>query len=313
MAVSNFSPVVRRGLKWVLWALALSIVIVGIAYCLIWWMSPSASIVTWGRFAVFIDSLLAGVVAFALLGAFTFLASLRKPDEDAVSERIAYLYSARLDDSQATKAYLTDQLMTLGATIRGAESLYNFLEVASDGKSVRVNVRISMTIVNMMKRDVYEQKMPIGIGFDPVAGHEGNMGAVIRIETTACDGEGRYQRKVEHLKSPQQLTAEKKRYQSEVLLSIPPHGELYYEYEYEGWVKNEDNFWTGVNRFAETLSVRVANLTERKLTVRPNPEPKRPVHTNIDRVEELEPTAALEIFLAREVKPSTPITFSIQI
>jgi len=264
------------------------------------------------RVFAFLDALASGLLAFAMLGAFTFLASLRKPEEDAIEDRIAYLYSARLDESQATKRYLTKQLMLLGATIRDAQSLYQFLEVDAQGQAVRVNVRISMTIVNMMKRDTYKQDMPVRVTLDPVPGHEDSMGAMLRVETTPCHVDGHFDGRTVHLDQSSPLTHKegKHAYRGKVDLTIPPHGELRYEYEYEGWVKAEDIFWTGVNRVAEVLTVRVVNLTNRSLEISPNPDPKRPQFINIDSTHVLEPSSGDDIYVAREVHPSCPVTFS---
>jgi len=299
----------------ILYALLTSFVIVILAYVALWYWYPKAAEASSIRVAAFLDAVLAGVVAFAMLGAFTFVASLRKPEEDAIGDRIAYLYSARLDESQATKRYLTDQLMLLGATIRDAQSLYNFLEIDADGRGARVNVRISMTIVNMMKRDTYKQNMLVRVGLDLVPGHEHNMGAMLRIETTPCHVDGRFDGKVTHLAQSQPLTENngKYEYSGQVELTIPPHGELRYEYEYEGWVKFEDNFWTGVNRFAEVLTIRVVNLTTKPLEVSPNPAPKRPKFINIDSTHVLEPGTGGDIYTAKEVGPSCPVTFSTKI
>lgn len=310
---ANSSPAVRRGALGVFIALLLSFAVVAAAYLVLWIWFPEAAKATSLRFAAFVDSLLAGVLAFAMLGAFTFVASLRKPEEDAIGDRIAYLYSARLDESQATKRYLTDQLMLLGATIRNAQSLYTFLEIDADGHAVRVNVRISMTIVNMMKRDTYKQDMPVKVGFDPVPGHEQNMGAMLRIETTPCYLDGRFDGKVTHLEQSRPLVREKNgsyEYRDKVELTIPPHGELRYEYEYEGWVRAEDKFWSGVNRFAEVLTVRAVNVTPKPLEISPHPDPKRPQFINIDSTHVLEPGKGADIYVAKEVRPSCPVTFS---
>lgn len=309
---ANSSPAVRRGTVGVLYALLTSFVLVGLAYLAIWWLHPDSAIASWDRFAVFMDALLAGVVAFAMLGAFTFVASLRKPEEDAIGDRIAYLYSARLDESHATKRYLTDQLMLLGATVRDSRSLYNFMQIDAGNQAVRVNVRISMTIANMMKRDTYRQDMPVRVSFDGVPGHEDNMGAMLRVETTPCQRDGRFDGKVNHLEQSCLLVEQngKYRYESKVELTIPPHGELRYEYEYEGWVKTEDIFWTGVNRFAEVLTVEVVNVTTKPLEISPHPDPKRQQFINIDSTHVLSPGDSGIIFVAKEVPPNCPVTFS---
>jgi len=312
---STSSPVVRRGTLGVVLAISTSFVLVIAAYLVLWKWYPEAAIASSIRFAAFVDSFLAGVIAFALLGAFTFVVSLRKPDEDPIADRIAYLYSARLAGSPPTKKYLTEQLMLLGATVRGAQSLYNFLEIDASGTAVRVNVRISMTIVNMMKRDTYKQNMLLRVGLDLVAGHEHNMGAMLRVETTPCHLDGHFGRKVIHLDQSTPLTESngKYEYRDEIELTIPPHGELLYEYEYEGWVRCEDNFWTGVNRFAELLTVRVVNLTAKPLEISPNPSPKRPQFVNIDSTHVFEPGKGGDIYAAKEVRPSFPVTFSTKI
>lgn len=308
---SKSSRSVRRGLVGILVALTLSLVVICVLYLLFWWLSPAgAADITVERVSAFLDSLLAGIVAFALVGAFAFVASLRKPEDDKIDDRIAYLYSARMDENPATKSYLTEQLMLLGSAIKEGETTYRFLDV--DGDAARVNVLVSMTIVNMMKRDLYKQKMPIRVAFDPVDGHTENMGTMLRIETTPRDEEGICQNTVNHLGQLTHMCKKEMKflYEDNVQLEIPPNGELEYQYEYEGWVRTDDKFWTGVNRFAESLSVKVVNMTGRQLKISPNPTPSRPKYLNIEEGFDLKPGDGTLIYVAKKVTPDLAVTFS---
>src|SRR5690348_7240910 len=283
---SNTSPTVRRGLRGIVIALISSFAVIAIAYALLLWILPVGDLkVTPGRAVAFVDAVLSGIVAFAMVGAFAFVESLRKPEDDTIGDRIAYLYSARLDENHATKRYLTDRIMLLGSAIKEAEYVYSFLELDAINQAVRMSVRVSMTIVNMMKRDMYEQDMPVRVGLDTVPGHENGMGVMLLVETTPCSVDGAFGEKVSHLPQPVPLANNggKYGYESKVLLKIPPHGELRYEYVYEGWVRTKDNFWTAVNRFAESVSIRVGNLTGAQFKILPNPIPTRPKYLNIER------------------------------
>ncbi len=305
---AGVSPAVRRGLKSVAWAMLLSLGAVLVCYGAVWKLYPEAAHFSAARVSSFVDSLLAGVVGFALLGAFAYLGSLRKPDEDAIADRIAYLYSARLEDNEATRDYLTEELMLLGSVIRSAESQYSFVEFDTVNGVVRVNVLISMTIVNMMKWDEYRQTMPVRVLFDPVPGHSSHVGNLIRVETVACDSFGHHGPKKSHLAHPVPLVGGH-RYDGSVQLEIPPHGELRYEYEYEGWVKAVDNFWTGTNRFAEKFSIVVTNLVGQILSIEPHPDPKRPKFVNITGQHTLASGDSAEVFATVNLKPSVPVTF----
>ncbi|MEZ2417493.1 hypothetical protein [Luteibacter sp. RCC_6_2] len=302
------SPAVRRGLKSVAWAMFLSLGAVLLCYAAVWKFYPEAATFSPNRVSAFVDSLLAGVVGFALLGAFAYLGSLRKPDEDAISDRIAYLYSARLEENDSTREFLTEELMRLGAVIRSAESRYSFVEFDVPNNVVRVNVLISMTIVNMMRWDDYHQRMPVRVMFDSVSGHSDHIGNLIRVETVSCDSSGHYGPKKSHLPHPVPLVGDQ-RHEGSVELEIPPHGELRYEYEYEGWVNTDDNFWTSANRFAERFTIVVTNLVSQVLSIEPHPDPKRPAFVNIIGNHPLNSGESTEIFVIENLRPSVPVTF----
>jgi hypothetical protein len=286
--------------------LSLGAVLLG--YAAVWKFYPEAATFSPSRVSSFVDSLLAGVVGFALLGAFAYLGSLRKPDEDAIADRIAYLYSARLEENDATKGFLTEELMRLGAVIRSAESRYNFVEIDAQNNVVRVNVLISMTIVNMMRWDDYHQTMPVRVMFDSVPGHSDHIGNLIRVETVACDSSGHHGPKKSHILHPVPLNGGHK-HEGSVELEIPPHGELRYEYEYEGWVKTDDNFWTSANRFAEKFTIVVTNLVSQALTIEPHPNPTRQAFVNISETSTLNSGESKEVFFMENLKPSVPVTF----
>lgn len=156
------SPSIRRAIESVARALASSLFLVAVAYLALWRYFPGeAPSLTVERAALFIDATFSGIVAFALLGAFTFVASVKPPEEAKIQDRVAYLFSARREATPVASRYLREQVMLLGATVSKADVTYTVLETSTDGRYVRVNCDVRMCVMNMMKHDVYHQEMPL--------------------------------------------------------------------------------------------------------------------------------------------------------
>lgn len=140
------SPSIKRATESVAKAIVASLILIAAAYVALWQcVSGETPKLTVDRTAAFIDSILAGTVAFTLLGAFTFVASVKPPEEARIDDRIAFLFSARRKESSAARQYLREQVMLLGAIVSKASITYTALDKSSDGRYVRVNCAVRMT------------------------------------------------------------------------------------------------------------------------------------------------------------------------
>ena len=282
----RLSPTLKRGTQGLSFAFLISVGVLAIAYAYAWWhfsnLSPSTSstiVEPWSlsaaRIFTFIDSVAAGIAAFALLGAFTFLYSLRRPEEDTVDDRVAYLYSARREESPAANKYLRDQVTLLGATIRKVKFTYTILEVSEDG-FVRISVGFEAQVVNNMKYDRYQQQMPLKIEVEPIEGFVRDIACVQYVNMTSCNRNGDYQTPTRFLQYPHRLTNSKPSAEWTLDVNIPANGELRYEYLFECWNLGQDEQQCGANRFAEEFVVEVINMTDKPFDVVPVIRP--PLH-----------------------------------
>lgn len=260
------------------------------------------------RVAVFLDAVFAGIVAFALLGAFTFVFSLRRPDEETIEDRVAYLYSARRDESPAANKFLMDSVTLLGATVHEAKMYFTVVQV--DETKVKTDVRVEMTIMNMMKHDVYKQDMPLRISLDPLEGFDRDLGMITLIRTTPFESDNRFGNKEDILKAPVRLTNSSPTYSRKIKLEIPACGGVLYEYAWHGWGPKKDLNFCGANRFAEHVTIYWKNATETPFKIlRPDAEDTKGRQvTAILEDYDLQPNGEVEADF-HAVPPATPIAF----
>lgn len=215
------------------------------------------------RIFAFLDAVLAGLLAFAMLGVFTFLSSLRRPEEEKLDDRVSYIYSARREQSPASVKYVKEQVMLLGATAQEARMNFTFMQFSACGQFLKAATHVEMDIVNMMKLDRYHQDMPLAISLDKLEGFDRDLGSITRVQTTPCTEDGAYCPPTRHLTAPFRFTNDANSYKTTVKLDIPPGGGTRYEYTWDGWGKVEDVNFAGANRFAERLVLTFSNQSDR--------------------------------------------------
>lgn len=259
---ANVSPSVRRAVRGMLIALLFSLAILAGCYFSVWYKHPDAAAITPDRVVAFLDAVLAGIAAFVLIGAFTFIVSIRKPEEEGLAERISYLYSARHDETPGASEYLKRQVTLLGATAKRAEATYTVAEVSPDQTMVRMVANVVIDIVNMMKLDTYVQDMPLIVGGDALEGFNGDaLGWVRRVTTQPMRHGHGYGQIHHHIQREVKLTNTNPIYKQNIKLEIPPGGELRYEYAFEVWQKPSDDIWFTPNRYCERVIVKIHNNT----------------------------------------------------
>lgn len=254
------SPSVRRASVGLSKAFLWSIVLILCAYAAIWFRADNHG-PDWnaGRLATFIDAVLAGILAFAMLGVFTFLVSVKRPEEERLDERIAFLFSARGNGSDQVTKYLQEQVMLLGAVAKYANFKISLLETSTDRRHVKVLMQTEMRIVNMMMHDAYRQKMPLKIGISKLENWNQDLGSVISASTQSFDQNGLCSSAVTWINKPYRLTNHSPKMEMDVMLDIPPSGELYYKYSVESWSTIEDGYLCRANRFAEKINIEIQN------------------------------------------------------
>jgi hypothetical protein len=257
---AGLPPSVQRASVGLTKAFAYSIVAIFVAYACVWAFSDKhGPPLDAARISTFIDAVLAGVLAFAMLGVFTFLASVRRPEEEKIDDRVSFLYSARNNEPSLANNYLRDQVTLLGAVAKHATFKINLLETTADKKYVKVLMRANMHIVNMMKHDAYIQSMPLKVGMTKIGDFSSDLGTVLDVKTRSYDSKGTLVSVVDFLPSPVRLTNQEHRFQMDIGLDIPPSGELSYEYTVEGWSLADDTYVFRANRFAEKMVIEVHN------------------------------------------------------
>lgn len=265
----NASPSIRRAIESVTKALASSLLLIAVAYLGLWHYFPGeAPGLTVERAALFIDAIFAGIVAFALVGAFTFVASVRPPEEAKIDDRVASLFSARREESAAANRYLREQVVLLGATVSKANATYTVLDVSVDGRYVRVSCAVQMSVMNMMKHDAYHQEMPLTITVEALPDLPWDLGTLHGVKTTACHADGSYDAS-DLVVGVTRLTNGQPVFEQIIDLRIPASGRLIYEYSYDCWTKADDQYSFGANRFVEVLDVTVINRSSSALRVHP--------------------------------------------
>jgi len=275
-AFADVPPSIKRGAKGVAYALVVSILVLVLAYCYTCWRYSTVKfpgLPPWAispeRVISFLDAVGAGIVAFALLGTFAFLASLRRPEEETLDDRVAYLYSARRDESKASKVYLREQVTLLGATVLDARMSYTFVEVTADSKYARCISSVEMDIVNMMEHDTYRQKMPLRVALAKLDGFDRDLGVLSAITITPCTRDGSFSAAKRLLDAPFKFTNENPTFESEIDLEIPPGGSVTYEYSWDAWGPIKDENYCGANRFIEKLHMKIANQTGCNMSIGP--------------------------------------------
>ncbi|MGN6520605.1 MAG: hypothetical protein ACTHK2_14375 [Dokdonella sp.] len=309
---NNLPPSVKKAAKPLMWAIVTSIVLTVLAYYAAgaFFHVDHLSLAPEKVFS-FIDAVLAGIVAFALLGAFTFLASVRRPEEEALDDRIAFLYSARREDGHEFNKYLKEQVMLLGACVTNGKFKYEYVEISADGKFLRTIATMSMCIVNTMKHDTYRQTMPLKISIPATAGVIGTLGKVFYVQTRSRDGDGNYGDRVELLPNVCLLTASSNEYRTDIELEIPPAGELTYEYMFEGWEPASRPDFSGANRFIERAELEFVNSTTQIIHVDPTSDESRPSIT-IDRSVVLNPGESSNVTITA-LPPSKVVAMAVSV
>lgn len=258
----NLPPNLRKATRHLALAIVISTVLTAAGYYVtaaIYGIPLRSLRVSPGKIFPFLDAVLAGIAAFTLLGAFAFLASTRRPEEEALDDRIAFLFSARRPESPKANEYLKKQIMLLGASGRKMVQTVQFVELSPDRQFVKTTNSIHITIVNMMKHDRYEQKMPLKIGLDGLPGLTCDLGLVRYVRITRADGPNRFEAPHEHLPYPHRLTLDNPQYDTHLELQIPPDGEIVLEYLFDGWSKANDVDVCGSNRFIGEFEVVFTN------------------------------------------------------
>lgn len=313
--LADVPPSLKRGVKGVAYALVVSILVLVAAYLYTCWHysavkfpGPPPWAISPERVILFLDAVGAGIVAFALLGTFAFLASLRRPEEETLDDRVAYLYSARRDESKASKVYLKQQVTLLGATVLDARMSYTFVEVTTDSKYVRCISSVEMDIVNMMEHDTYRQKMPLRVSLHKLEGFDRDLGVLSAITITPCTREGSFSAPNRLLNAPFRFTNETPSFDYDIDLEIPPGGSVTYEYSWDAWGPIKDENYCGANRFIEKLHLMIANQTGRDMSI----EPLLPKHRSCRSVSDITMLAAndkIQLEFA-ELPPTCDIAFA---
>jgi len=214
----------RRGM----WGLFKSILItlgcLALAYLAVSWHLGSGGSWDGIRIRAFLDAILAGVVGFTVVGSFTFAASLKKPEEDRIEDRIAYLYSAKAATATETNRYLKEQVTLLGAMITRSDMRYEAINVSPDRTLIHFAVSCTRIINNMMKHDHYTQTLPIRIEAQSIPSMDGVIGWVRSVQTTAITDDGQIGPTEDRLFRQHPFTNSDLRFVEAVALSIPPVG-----------------------------------------------------------------------------------------
>lgn len=281
----------RKAFKNVSIAIILSLGIMALLYLGAYWIfGVSPFPVTGERISLFLDAILAGIIAFALLGAFAFVASTRDPAQDKIDDRISYLYSAEVDGlGDAERRYLKEQLLLLGATVTKATQSITFLELSPNGQFARSTTMVSMQICNMMKHDEYRQKLPLLIALEDMPTLHCDPGIVHYIRTTSQDGYGTRGETREQLPTPVRLTRTSPSLDVKIDIEIPPSGKLDYQYLFESWGPLEEPNVCGANRYAQAFEVAFMNLTDHAIDLLPLALEKRELKRTLDAPCRLEP------------------------
>ncbi len=306
---NSLTTSIRTPIKSVIVAILVSFALVGAAYLI---LVLCETYIFYGakfyvRLHALVDSILAGIVAFVSLSSIAFYYSLRRPEDDALEQRISYLFSAS-KESEHAHTYIKDQVAVLGATIRNAKCSFDILELSPDKKFVRTSLTVRMDLVNMMKRDSYEQKMPLVIKGNDLPDYDGLLGLVHYVRTTPSAGKDDTWGATEnHLPKVYSLTRGNVEFRSDIPIKIPAAGILRYEYAFDAWSRTEEVHFCGANRFVETFDVTITNHTASTFVIEPHAPTGRKVKT-ISSHRELSAAGGTFSFTEHALPPSEDIS-----
>lgn len=265
------------------------------------------------RWRAFLDSVLAGLAGFVLVGGFTFLFSLKQPEEETLERRIAYLYSARQHATPAGDLFLRSQIQLLGAVISRARVVYRATETSMDRSLLRISASVSMSINNMMKFDHYRQVLPFRIASDGLPASLKELGLVTSVRTRTFRHDGSYENERNWLDHPQKMTHARPDISLDVELDIPPGSALEYDYGYEIWQRSQDIYWFGANRFIEIAEIHFANLTKAEVILRPHFEHMHPNAITLSDCMCVKPGETIRVGEFSAIPPTGDVTFVVAV
>lgn len=310
--LSLLDPGKKKAIRWIATATGISLFLILVSYTFVEYLNLIYPFAFHGRAIGFIDSVFAGTVSFISLGAFTFYASMRRPEQESIDDRILYLYSAKIDGDQRAREYIKSKIMSLGAAATESSTEYKFTDVDYAKGLIKSNITVKMKIANMMMYDTYKQTLPLRIKLDPLQGREDCVGRILSIDTTSFCKDGVVVRKVSHVEHACSIPSSPYEYRLDLDLEIPPNGTLDYVYQFEAWTKINDNFWTGVNRYSAKHSVRITNVSPLELTVGKNLNAHGRVnYLDVDGARTVLPGTSQVIHEAEGMEPGHPLTFTV--
>lgn len=308
-------PTIKRAIIGLLKAFKYSSLFILGAYIILWYCDrgdPNKAVaITVVRLSALVDSVLGGVLAFAMLGVFTFITSIRRPEEEKLDDRISFLFSARGNESPKAREYLQDQVTLLGAIVRVATFRFTFLELSQDKKLVKVLMQVDMNIVNLMKHDEYSQVVPLRISVSDI--HlDMDLGTVHAIKTVSFNEDGTIFSERDWT-SGERLQKSKSPFEKMISLAIPPSGHLNYSYSASCWNSIEDVYSCRPNRFAERLVLEVHNQSGMNADLTPKVPLKVDERTIKDAESEhiIHNTNCRRVF--EGVPPTTRVAFGVKL
>lgn len=307
----RFPPSIVRAGRGLLTALGTSFVLLALAYAVLADApNPSGSWTT-DRWRALLDAVLAGLIGFIAVGGFTFLFSLKPPEEETLERRIAYLYSARQRGGPDGEVFLRSQVRILGAMITTAKATFSAVEFLPDKSLLRMSVSVSMTISNMMRFDRYTQATPLRIAAEDIAKSVKDIGTLHSVRTRSFREDGTYEQETNWLQHPRKLTHVHPYTQIDIDIDIPPGGWLEYDYAYEVWQPIPDECWFGANRFIEQADVHFANVTGAEFNLTPYLPPKALGARTLPGTIKVKPNEIVKLGRFRGIPPTEDVTFSV--
>lgn len=308
---SRLPPSVIRAGRGLVIALAASFALLAFAYAILATRDGSSGLWTTQRWRALLDAVLAGLVGFIAVGGFTFLFSLRRPEEETLDQRIAYLYSSRQRAGLEGELFLRSQVRLLGAMITRARATFSAMEFHPEKSILRMSVSVSMTITNMMRFDRYTQVTPLRVAADRLADTGGDLGTLHFVRTRSFNESGVYEQEANWLDHPRKLTRSEPFTQVDINIDVPPGGQLEYDYAYEVWQIIPDECWFGANRFIDHAEVTFANLTATEFDLSPHVPPNSLGGRTLPKTIKIKPKEILRLGIFEGVPPTEDVTFAV--
>jgi hypothetical protein len=302
-------PSLARALKVCLWAILIAVLVLVLAYVLVYHNAgpqsgDSYNPTRFSRLIAFLDSVSSGLLVFLLVGIVTFVWSARKPEEDGIYPRISYLFSNKQALKVEVIGFLRESIEGLSASICKATFTLTIDKVCPKTGAIRVLLKHSSEIVNLLKDEEYNGRAPFVASSDNVEAAEGRLGDVFYIRTRCGEIEE------SHLRVPIELTKEASSWTTDVPIKIGPNAKAFYEYFVRLWNTDDDELWLGCQRFAEQVDVVIENHTDMSFDVHGVAPARHKRSPSDSYVVSANGTARLPVF--RAVKPAEDIVFKIR-